>query len=64
MDPPRLLTAIGIKKDGERGEKKKKTVHSLLDIIIPGPAWAGDHWGRTKSHADVSVLRQRVPLAE
>lgn len=34
---------------GRGVKKKKKTVHSLLDIIIPGPAWAGDHWDRTKS---------------
>lgn len=50
MDPLRLLAAIRVEKDGERsGKKKKKDSAFLLNIIIPGPAWAGDHWGRTKS---------------
>ena len=65
MDPPRLLTAIGVKKDRERGEKKKKRqCIPCLILLSQGQRGLGTTGAEQIVNADVSVLRRRVPLAE
>lgn len=65
MDPLRLLTAIGVKKDGERwGEKKKRQCIPCLMLLSQGQRGLGTPGTEQRVTADISVLRWRVPLAE
>lgn len=65
MDPLRLLTAIGVKKDGERwGKKKKRQCIPCLMLLSQGQRGLGTPGTEQRVAADISGLRWRVPLAE
>jgi len=64
MDPPRLLTATGVKKDRERGGKKiKRQCIPCLILLFWGQRGLGTTGAEQRVDADVSALRRRVPLA-
>lgn len=72
VEIPNLLTLWTLRgcsqpqqlKRMRRGEQKKQTVRSLLDIIILRPAWAEDHCDRTKSQRRRQWEQTEAPASE